>query len=205
MNEELATVVEAVEELEEALTANDDGTLEEVYRDKRTGNIVMDPRIRSQNKDNGRRELCWTLYLKSIREGNPSASAAALAAGFSKNTSTNIRGMRWFKDRADNLRRSKMMNNAEKNIARILNMGYTELKTLEDGSTKEVVDKDVLRVVADMSKAIVTTLGKDLGYSTKTEVKVSAMPVPIMSLDLGEVGASLLLGGDTNESLEETV
>ena len=189
------------ENLEEELSANDEGTLEEVYRDKRTGNIVMNPKIRSLNKDNNRRELCWNLYLKSVRDGNPSAVSAAKAAGFSPNTALNIGGMKWFKDKKDNLRRSKMMNNAEKNIARILNMGYTELKKLEDGSTQEVVDKDVLRIVADMSKTIVTTLGKEL-YSNKTEVKVTAVPLPILNvLELENVSSELLTG--TNESVDE--
>jgi len=189
------------ENLEEELSANDEGTLEEVYRDKRTGNIVMNPKIRSLNKDNNRRELCWNLYLKSVREGNPSAMAAAKAAGFSPNTAINISGMKWFKDKKDKLRRSKMMNNAEKNIARILNMGYTEIMKLEDGTLKEVVDKDVLRIVADMSKTIVTTLGKEL-YSNKTEVKVTAVPLPILNvLELENVSSELLTG--TNESVDE--
>jgi hypothetical protein len=198
MNEELIEPVEVLteveverveQEIEEDLIANDDGTLSEsdVYRDKRTGNIVMNPKIRAKNQDNGRREKCWNLYLKSVRDGNPNARGAAREAGFSENTAINIGNMAWFKERKDKLRRSKMMNNAERNIARILNMGYTEIRKLEDGTDKEVVDKDVLRVVADMSKTIVTTLGKDLGYSTKTEVKVEQLPTPILQLDAIDV------------------
>lgn len=177
------------ESIEEDLIANDDGTLNssDVYRDKRTGNIVTHPSLRNQNQSNERREKCWNLYLKSVREGNPNGRQAARDAGFSENTAINIGNMAWFKERKDKLRRSKMMNNAERNIARILNMGYTELKTLEDGTTKEVTDKDVLRIVADMSKTIVTTLGKDLGYSSKTEVKVTSLPMPILELDAIEV------------------
>jgi hypothetical protein len=45
----------------------------------------------------------------------------------------------------------------------------------EDGTPKmkeiEVVDIDKLRVVESASKTVLTTLGKDEGYSTKTEVK----------------------------------
>ena len=178
------------EEEEVELKANDDGTLEEVipdYYDKRTGNKVMHPSYRSKNQDNNRREKCWNLYLKTVRDGNPSAMWAAKEAGFSPNTAINICKMAWFKEKKDKLRRSKMMNNAERNIARIINMGYTEMKRLEDGTEKEVVDKDVLKVVADMSKMIVTTLGKDLGYSSKTEVKVETLPMPILQLDAIDV------------------
>jgi len=185
--------------IEEDITSNDEGTFDEVYRDKRTGNIVTHPKLRNKNQDNNRREVCWSLYVKSVRDGNPSASAAAREAGFSPNTAVNITKMSWFKEKKDKLRRSKMMNNAEKNIARILNMGYIEMKKMEDGSEKEVVDRDVLRIVADMSKTIVTTLGKDLGYSNKTEVKVTSTPMPILELDA--INPQELIG--TNESVEE--
>lgn len=48
-------------------------------------------------------------------------------------------------------------------------MKYSKMKII-DGEETEVIDKDVLRVVADMSKLLVTTLGKDVGYSSKTEI-----------------------------------
>lgn len=176
-----------VEAPEVDLKSNEEGLLEEVYRDARTGNIVMNPHIRNKNQDNGRREKCWNLYLKSVREGNPNAREACRQSGFAENTCLNIGNLAWFKEKKDKLRRSKMMNNAERNIARIINMGYTELKTLEDGTSREVVDKDVLRVVADMSKMIVTTLGKDLGYNSKTTVEVTQLPTPILELDSRDV------------------
>lgn len=178
-------IVERVSEDDvlEELQGQDDGTYEEVYRDSRSGNIVTPPHLRNKNQDNARRELCWNLYLKTIREGNPSGYKAAIGAGFSPNTAINIGSMRWFKDKKDNLRRSKMMSNAERNISRILNLGLTKIKKLEDGSEEEVFDPDKARIVADLSKLIVTTLGKDMGYSSKTEVKVTALPTPIMELD----------------------
>ncbi len=186
MEEEI--IVERVEdEVIEDLQAQDDGTYEEVYRDSRTGNIVTPPKLRNKNQDNNRRELCWNLYLKTVREGNPSAHKAAIEAGFSPNTAINISSMRWFKDKKDNLRRSKMMSNAERNISRILNLGLTRIKKDENGNEEEVFDPDKARIVADLSKLIVTTLGKDMGYSSKTEVKVTALPTPILELDAIDV------------------
>jgi len=176
-------LIEDVDEVEE-LKANDDGTFEEVYRNPKTGNIVMNPKIRNQNKDNNRRENCWNYYLQTVRDGNPNAAESARRAGFSDNTAINIRKMRWFKDRNDKLRRSKMFTNAERNIARIMNLGMTRLKKLEDGTTEEVFDAEKARIVADMSKLIVTTLGKDEGWSTKTEFKVTTLPTPIMELEV---------------------
>jgi len=173
---------------EESLTATDSGNLEEVYRDKRTGNIVTHPKLRSKGglKD-PRQDVCWNLYLKSWRDGVPNGYASAIAAGYSQNTAVNIGNLSWFKAKKDNLRRSKMMSNAERNISRILNLGLTKIKKLEDGSEEEVFDPDKARIVADMSKLIVTTIGKDLGYSSKTEVKVTALPTPILELDAIDV------------------
>lgn len=173
------------ETIEEELKTNEDGTLEEVevYRDKRTGNIVTPPALRNKNQSNERREKCWELYIKSVRDGNPNAKQAAIQAGFSENTAINVRKLKWFKDRQDKLRRSKMMTNAEKNIARLLNLGFTKIRKLEDGGEEEVFDAEKARIVADMSKLIVTTLGKDDGWSTKSELKVTALPTPILELE----------------------
>ena len=189
------------EEVTEEIKTNEDGSLEEVevYRDKRTGRVVTNPHIRCKNKSNERRELCWEYYMKSVRDGNPSARAAAIKAGFGENTAINIRGMKWFKDRNDKLRRSKMMTNAEKNIARVLNLGFTKIKKLEDGTEQEVEDLERIKIIADMSKMIVTTLGKDLGYSAKTEIKVTALPVPILQLDAIDVIPTLT---EPNEVVE---
>ena len=183
MEEVEEVVVEKVIEEDEVedFKTNDDGTLEEVYRDKRTGNIVMNPKIRNANKDKGRRDKCWDYYIQTVRDGNPSAKAAAIYAGFSENTAINIRKMRWFKERNDRLRDSKMMSNSERNLQRIINLGLTKLKKLEDGGTEEVFDIERAKLVADISKFVLTTIGRDK-YSTKTEVKVSALPVPIMEI-----------------------
>ena len=192
-NETINATPVAEEEVSEEIKTNEDGTLEEVqvYRDKRTGNIVTPPSLRNKNQDNSRREKCWELYMKTVREGNPSAMKAAREAGFSENTAINIKKMRWFKDREDKLRRSRMMTNAEKNIARLLNLGLTRIKKLEDGSTEEVFDAEKARIVADMSKLIVTTLGKDDGWSTKSELKVTALPTPILSLESTDITPQL--------------
>lgn len=185
-NEEIDEVIpERVDEEEvmEELETQDDGSYQEVYR-SRAGNIVTHPKLRSKGSmKDPRQQVCWDLYVKSWRAGTPNAKAAALAAGYSENTAANVSGLAWFKQKKEKLRRSKMMDNAERNISRMLNMGITKLRKLEDGSTEEVFDAEKARIVADMSKLIVTTLGKDLGYSSKTEVKVESLPTPIMELD----------------------
>ena len=134
---------------------------------------LIPPRLRSPNGNLGdvdRQEKAWAAYVQSWKDGSPSAYKAGIAAGYTPATAHNLSSFKWFKEKKDKLRRSKMMSNAERNLSRILNMDYKKMKLMPDGSMQESVDNDTLRIVADISKTIVTTLGKDVGYSTKTEV-----------------------------------
>lgn len=179
---EIPKKIELVEPLlhgETRMITLDDGTEEEVYISK-VGNIVTHPSERNKNQDFSRRQQCWDYYVKSWRSGNPNAKQAALDAGFALNTAVNIGNQKWFKEKKDKLRRSTMMSNAERNYNRILNIPWSQMKLIEsgkndDGTPKmvevEVIDIDAARLVESASKTIMTTLGKDEGYSSKTEVK----------------------------------
>lgn len=147
--------------------SNDEGDIEETVLDSKG---VVGFRNGARVEDAARRQLCWDLYMKSIRRGSPNAYKAALAAGYSNATSMNIGNLEWFKKKKEKIFRSKLMSNAERNIARVINMKYSKMKILDDGTEEEVIDKDLMKVVLDMSKLVVTTLGKDKGYSTKTEI-----------------------------------
>jgi len=134
---------------------------------------LVPPKLRSPLGcigDTEKQQKAWDHYIKTWREGKPNATEAGLVAGYTPKTAQNLSQFKWFKEKKDKLRRSKMMSNAERNLSRILNLDYKKMKLMPDGSTQEGIDNDTLRIVADVSKTIVTTLGKDLGYSTKTEV-----------------------------------
>lgn len=169
MSEEIEII-----EKEEELTTDDEGLL--VPR-------VIKPVLRAPKGTNGDRkkqDLTWEYYIKSWRAGEPSAYKAAIAAGYAHNTAINITANKWFKEKRDKLKRSRMLTKAEANLSRIMNLDYSRMKLVDSGakdeegnpimSKEESVDRDVLKVVADVSKMIVTNLGKDVGYSTKTEV-----------------------------------
>lgn len=146
----------------------DDGSTEEVYI-SRAGNIVTPPELR-RNIDTNRQQLCWDLYIKSLRSGNPSATQAARDAGFAPNSAVNVTNQRWFKDRKKKLGRSSMVQKAERNLSRGLDVQWSKMKLLENGEQEEVIDVNVFSKVMDVSKFITSTLAKDEGYSTKTEV-----------------------------------
>lgn len=153
------------------LITNDDGTQTEVYI-SRAGNIVTPPKDRSMSRwDGERRQKCWDLYVTSVRKGAPNARAAAREAGFAENTCKNISNQDWFIEKKKKLSKSIMVSKAERNLNRGLDIQYSKMKILEDGTEIEEVDKDLFGKVMDVSKYITSTLAKDEGYSTKTEVK----------------------------------
>ena len=134
---------------------------------------LVPPKLRSPNGrcgDPEKQQLAWELYVESWRQGNPNIIQAGRDAGYTEATAQNMGSFKWFKDKKDKLRRSVMLTKAEKNLSKILDLDYSKIKIMPDGSQVEAVDTDTLRIVADISKTVATTLGKDLGYSTKTEV-----------------------------------
>lgn len=118
-----------------------------------------------------RQEVAWTIYLRLWREGRPNATAAGRAAGYAENTAKNMSNFKWFRDKKAKLKRSNMFSKAEKNLAHILSLRYEEMALMPDGKLGMKIDKDVLKVVADVSKTVVTHLGKDEGWSTKHEIE----------------------------------
>ena len=167
-----------ITEQDKEFTANPQGDLvPKVYEtkvDSRGVELIIDPGKRNPRGRAGyeeKQELFWTIWLRLWREGRPSILAAGQAAGFSLNTSRNIGATQWFKDRKATLKRKSMFSRAEANIAKILSEEYKTMQLQDDGSQKVFIDKDVMKVVADVSKTVVTHLGKDDGWSTKTEVQ----------------------------------
>jgi phage terminase small subunit len=116
----------------------------------------------NQHTPDDREQKCWDLYVKSIAKGTPNAKASALKAGYSEPHADNITLQGWFKGRVDKLRRTEMLSKAERNLDKALDESYKD----EDGK----IQSDVMRIVVDVSKTIATTLGKDEGYSSRSEI-----------------------------------
>lgn len=123
-----------------------------------------------------RHKLFWDNYLDPRMDAFGNAAASAIAAGYSETYSRNITGQRFFKER---MRRMNMLSRAEKVLKRTLIM-----KTEDPTTGKE--QADLLRIQVDVAKHITKTLGKDEGYSERTELTakdgnpIVFMPVEIM-------------------------
>lgn len=138
---------------------------EEKYTD--VGEIV--PKANGATLVDPRQEICWKYYVESFVAGNPNISSSAVKAGFGEAYALKIGQMKWFKDKVKKLKRSNLLTLAERNLEDILNMSYTTRK-MKDGEMYEEIDTDVLRIVLDTSKTVVKSLGKDEGYSERSEV-----------------------------------
>ncbi len=117
-----------------------------------------------------REQVMWDIYVTKLTEGKVNAYESAIEAGYSKDHSRNITMQGWFKDRLAKLKRCDMLSKAEKVLEKTLDY-QTDYIDLETGETK--VKVDLLRVQTDVAKTIATTLGKDVGYSTKIEQELS--------------------------------
>lgn len=93
---------------------------------------------------------------------------------------------RWFNAVYRELSRDTMLSTAEDGMEEILNLPIhsekTIIKTNEFGEdetlVEKVIDKDILKVKADMIKYATSTLGKD-SYSTRTEEHKTTLHVNI--------------------------
>lgn len=101
-----------------------------------------------------REQVCWDLYIESITKGQANAKKAAIEAGYSKDHAENITLQGWFKGRLAKLKRKEMLSKAERNLDKILDL------PLEDKAN----------IVLDASKFVAKTLGKDEGYSDRSEL-----------------------------------
>ena len=127
-----------------------------------------------------REQVCWDFYIESITKGQVNAYESAIKAGYSEDHSRNITLQGWFKERLEELERKEMLSKAEKKLSRTLEYNVED----EKGNIKT----DLLRIQVDASKHLTSTLGRNKGYSTKTEsdISVKELPQPIMNVQRNE-------------------
>jgi len=106
-----------------------------------------------------RQKECWEYYTnpKGVTFGN--ATRSAMKAGYTDGTADTITTTEWFIGR---LWRLNATFTGERKIKQLMELD------LNNGGDK--VDVGVARIQADLAKLLVTTQGKDLGYSTRQEI-----------------------------------
>lgn len=145
---------------------NDEG---ELVLKKYVGEHARNPNDANQHTPDPRQELTWRYYINSLARGVPNAKKAALMAGYSEKFSGNVVNCKWFKDKKRKLRQKNAITRAEKNLFKIMDIKWSNMKILENGDEIEEVDIDKVKVVKDVSTFVLETLGKDEGYTKKIE------------------------------------
>lgn len=128
-----------------------------------------------------REQIMWDIYVAKLTEGRENAYESAIEAGYSHDSARNITLRDWFKERLGKLRRKDMLTKAERNLDKIL-----DFKMVEGEGDEAKVNTTVASLVANVSTTIAKTLGKNEGYSDRTEVTGKdgkELPAPIISLD----------------------
>lgn len=113
-----------------------------------------------------REQVMWDIYVENLSKGIDNAYKAAIEAKYSEDSARNITMRDWFKERLGKLKRKEMLSKAERNLDKTLDLVTLNKEGLED--------PQLLKIKVDVSKTIVSTLGKDIGYSTKTETDITS-------------------------------
>jgi coenzyme F420-reducing hydrogenase alpha subunit len=124
--------------------------------------IVTNPNGANGTTSDPREQLMWNFYVAKLAKGIENAYESAIEAKYSEDHSRNITLQGWFKERVSKLKRNEMLSKAERNLDRTLDLVTLNKEGLED--------PQLLKIKVDVSKTIVATLGKDEGYSTRSEV-----------------------------------
>lgn len=118
----------------------------------------------NQHSPDEREQRCWDLYVESIAKGIPNAKKAALAVGYSEPHADNITLQGWFLGRMEKLKRRELFSKSERKLEETLDYKPVD----QEGK----IDVGLLRVQTDVAKHITLTIGKEEGYTTKTETEI---------------------------------
>lgn len=122
-----------------------------------------------------RQHKMWGFYINPKSETYGNAYKSSLKAGYTESSALTITNAQWFKIK---MRRLNLLSRAEKVLKKTLDMD-----TMGDNGKEQA---DLLRVQNDAAKFVAKTLGKDEGYSERTEVtgkdgeNIVFMPVELL-------------------------
>lgn len=124
---------------------------------------VTNPNGANQYQLDPRQKLCWESYVNPKSETFGNAYQSALKAGYEEATAAQITSFDWFVEKR---RRLNLVSKAEKVLDETLEL----IAVNEEGKT----DAALQRTKLDAAKFVASTLGKDNGYSTRTETDVTS-------------------------------
>lgn len=119
---------------------------------------LTNPNGSNQYNLDPRQKLCWEMYINPKSETFGNAKQSALKAGYAEDSANQITVTTWFLEKT---RRLNMLSKGEK----VLDETLSYVAINKEGK----IDVGVARIKLDAAKHVTSTLGKDEGYSTRTE------------------------------------
>lgn len=120
--------------------------------------MVSNPNGANGTTSDPREQVCWDFY---VADNLNNAAEAARKAGYTESSALTITTRDWFIERLQKLKRKEMLSDAEKVLRNTL-----KFKNVSD---QGIVKTELLRIQTDVAKHITKTLGKNEGYSERTE------------------------------------
>lgn len=113
-----------------------------------------------------RQRMCWDFYVNPKSETFGNALRSAIRAGYEESHANTITDTQWFRDR---VRRLNMLSKAEKVLEETLDM-EDMMKLESNGVVLEKRDPALTRIKQDTAKFLAERLGKNDGYSSRSEL-----------------------------------
>lgn len=117
-----------------------------------------------------RQKLCWDLYVNPKSKTFGNGLKSAVEAGYSESHAETITTEKWFQDK---VRRIGLLSKAEKVLDEMLDMPVLVAEWEGKGEDAELVvntEPALVKIKQDTAKFIAERVGKNEGYSSRTEV-----------------------------------
>ncbi len=125
---------------------------------------TTNPNGSNQYQLDPRQKLCWEYYINPKSETFGNGRQSAMKAGYEEETANQITIAKWFLVKT---RRLNMLSKGEKVLDETLEY---DPKDADTGK----VDIGIARIKLDAAKHVTSTLGKNEGYSTRSETDITS-------------------------------
>jgi len=155
--------------------------------DRREG-ATTNPLGANQYMYDPRQKMCWESFINPKSKTFGNAYRSAILASYSHRTAVGITSLNWFREKT---RRLQLFGKAEKVLEEMIDMPVKTMRIENVGTKSEPVYEEVVvtepalvKIKQDTAKFITERLGKDEGYSSRSELA-------------GPLGVSLVVDEET--------
>lgn len=146
---------------------------ERALTDRREG-ATTNPLGANQYMFDPRQKMCWDSFINPKSKTFGNAYRSAILASYSHRTAVGITSQDWFREKT---RRLQLFGKAEKVLEEMIDMPVKTMTTENVGTREEPVYEEVVvtepalvKIKQDTAKFIAERLGKDEGYSSRSEL-----------------------------------